>query len=73
MLTKESEQLINEVIKKSKNNDLIKNTHLKKLFHYFEKVQFDYAEPRKKNSKGVFPSNKFMTDSLTKKSNDLSG
>ena len=68
MLTKESEKLIDEVIQKSKKNDLLQDTYLKKLFHYFESVPFDYEKPRKKNSKGVFPSTEFMTDSLTKKS-----
>ena len=70
MLTKESEQLINEVIQKSKKNDLLKNTHLKKLFNYFENVPFDYAKPSKRNSKGVFPSTEFMTKNLTKKSKE---
>ena len=68
MLTKESEQLINEVIQKSKKNDLLKNTHLKKVFHYFESVPFDYEKPTKTDSKGVFPSTEFMTQNLEKKS-----
>ena len=46
MLTKESEKLIDEVIKKSKKNDLLKNTHLKKVFHYFENVPFDMKNPK---------------------------
>ena len=68
MITKESEKLINEVIKKSAKNDLLQNIHLKKLFQYFESVPFDYNEPDVTKSRGLFPSSDYMTDSLSKKS-----